>query len=77
MGPFAARFLMTVMTSILLSSCATTARDDGSIKQCSDTPHNAAVRWFRGVAEFDIYALRELIPDGATIFGVFGEGERG
>ncbi|OGG76268.1 hypothetical protein A2950_01485 [Candidatus Kaiserbacteria bacterium RIFCSPLOWO2_01_FULL_55_19] len=78
MRPFAVRFLMTVAASILLSSCATTVRDDGSIKQCSDTPRNAVVQWFRGVAETSIGILRALIPDGASIFGVFdNKGERG
>src|SRR3989344_4064858 len=71
MRPFAVKFLTAVATSILLSSCATTARDDGSIKQCSDTPHNAVVQWFRGIAETSIGILLALIPDGASIFGVF------
>ncbi len=76
MGQPVARFIVVVAVSMLLS-CATIVRDEEGAKQCSDTPHNAVVRWFRGVAEFSVGMLRGLIPDGATIFGVFGEGERG
>ena len=70
------RFLTATAVAVLVASCATNARHDDSIKQCSDTPQNAVVQWFRGVAETDIGVLRGLIPDGASIYEVFDK-ERG
>ncbi len=65
------RLLITLAVPIFVASCATNARHDGSIKQCSDTPQKAIAQWFVGVAERDADILRALIPDGASIYEVF------
>ena len=61
-----------LIVALFLTSCATIPRDD-RIKQCSDTPHSAVVGWFHGIAERSMDILRALIPDGASVFGVFDE----
>ena len=79
MKRFIVRLFISLATPILLASCASSVRHDGSIKQCSDTPQNSIAQWFIGVAARDTGILRALVPDGASLFETFSnnKGERG
>ncbi len=65
-------FLLAI--SVLLMSCAGVPPETGSVKQCSDTPHDAISTFLRGIRELSLSLLRAVTPKGTSLYKVFGGG---
>lgn len=74
------RFLLTIIFAALLASCASgpsprTDSGSGTAKQCSDTPRDAISTLLRGITEFSLSLLRAVLPEGISLYGVFGNND--
>ena len=74
------RFILTLAAALLLASCASGPglREDDqpeTAKQCGNTPRRAASTLLQGVGEMSIGLLRSVIAKGASLFGIFGNGD--
>lgn len=44
-------------------------------RRCGDTPQDAVLTFLRGIGEFDLTMLRSVVPNGISLFALFGEGD--
>lgn len=66
--------ILFVATTLLVASCAHIPHE-GSIKQCSRSPHDAVHMFFSAVREFSFTILNALIPDESSLKKVFGNND--
>jgi hypothetical protein len=60
--------------ALVVSGCATVGSSSLQ-KQCSDTTVSAIDKFLAGVEEFNLGIIRSVIPDGISVFSIFGEGD--
>lgn len=67
---------------IVLGACAprlvprADTKDPEGFKICSESPLETAKRFIQGVMDMSLYALRALVPDGASLLAIFGGGDK-
>lgn len=66
--------IVLVGVALVASGCVTVG--SGSLqKQCSDTTVGAINKFLAGIEEFNLGMIRSVIPDGISVFSIFGKGD--